>query len=135
MELTRRKILAVLPGIAFCFIGKKITASTQPALRPKPEAAAAKLVNLFKHKESAVAIGVAFLQSRLKEASVPDLIEKLFPNQPHPARWLIGSHTSAIRETLAGQIRRDFTRERIVNVGGWVLSATECRLCALATLL
>lgn len=37
-----------------------------------------------------------------------------------------------IWEVIADRIRDDFAGERVVRVGGWMLSITEARLCAVA---
>ncbi len=46
----------------------------------------------------------------------------------------LGRGPSATREWLSGRTRKDFEEGRVVEVQGWVLSATEARLCALSAL-
>jgi len=38
---------------------------------------------------------------------------------------------SQLRRRITRCVRADFSERRIVNVGGWMLSQTEARLCAL----
>jgi hypothetical protein len=76
---------------------------------------------LFSDLESAMAVGAGCLRS-------------LPGAPPTPAAMLeaIGAYHSPAR--LRAQIRRDFATGDMVEVGGWLLSATEARLYALAAL-
>jgi len=76
---------------------------------------------LFSDVASAVAVGAGCLRS-------------LPGAPPTPAAMLdaIAVHRSPAR--LRAQIRRDFATGDMVEVGGWLLSATEARLYALAAL-
>lgn len=35
-----------------------------------------------------------------------------------------------IRQIISARIRDDFAKEQVVRIGGWILSITEARLCA-----
>ncbi len=133
MRLTRRKVLIAFAAAA-CFIGERIRPVALRPLFRNPEAPAAKLANLFAHKESAATIGSAYLRSTPTEAAVPILLARLFRNQPRPGHREVRTDVETRRKTLAQQIRRDFATKQVVTVDGWVLSLTEFRLCGLATL-
>jgi hypothetical protein len=79
---------------------------------------------------SARILGDAYLQLQPAESDVARLVAWVFPalsnEREPPAR-------DAVAQQLLAQIRADFDAERIVRVGGWVLSRSEARLFALAT--
>jgi hypothetical protein len=41
----------------------------------------------------------------------------------------------ALRDDLRASIHRDFASDDVVVVGGWILSRTEARICAVAALI
>jgi hypothetical protein len=65
-----------------------------------------------------VGLGLAYLRRYPDEASQV-LLAGLVPSDP------------VLR---ARQVRADFTAGQVVSLGGWVLSRTECRYCALHAL-
>ena len=101
----------------------------QPALLP------ARLAALLAHTESAKVIGREYLLSYPQEAAVDTLLDQI------AARVVVGDvgpfrmSDQRLREQLDAVVRTDFAADRIVKLRGWVLSATEARLCALAVLL
>lgn len=92
-----------------------------------------RLARIFRASAGAREIGAAYLRSRPTEADRGALV-MLLANQPGDlARWRV-TGTRALRQDLAIRCCDDFARGRIVAIRGWVLSQTEARLCALATL-
>ena len=112
-------IRAQLPGVAVL----------QQALLP------ARLIALLAHSESANIIGGEYLRMYPQEANVDILLDQIASRLAASDVGLFGATNQQLRERLDGMIRADFAVDRVVKLRGWVLSATEARLCALATLL
>ena len=95
--------------------------------------AAARLVGLFKHRHSARAIGSVYLATHSEEADAHKLVELVIRGDGDP---LVAGCTSdtGLRAWLHRRQARDFATGRVVNLDGWLLSATEVRICALAAL-
>jgi hypothetical protein len=95
--------------------------------------AAARLIGLLKHRHSARALGSVYLATHAQEADAQKLVELVIRSDDDP---LIADRTSdaGLRAWLRRRQARDFATGRIVNQGGWLLSATEVRICALAAL-
>jgi hypothetical protein len=137
MQFGRRRLLAaVLAGGAWS-ICKSVLAigwSSDIILR---KSAAERLVDaVFAHKRSAVVLGRSYLQTERvdQETVLRRLIGDIFPEQHNPESWVTTAEKAELRRALAARIRDDFDAECVVSVDGWVLSATEARLCALAAL-
>jgi hypothetical protein len=75
------------------------------------------------------AIGAKYRAAVRAEHDVASLRAAILQSRPWTARFL-GS-----RVTIADQVRADFERRRTVVVDGWILSETEARQCAIASLL
>ena len=126
---SRRRLLAAIAAVG-AFV---------PAVRRArglvvgPDTAVERLAGLFKHRDSARAIGSAYLALRPEEADPYNLVELITRADQDP---LVVHHTSAteLRAWLRRRQARDFATGRIVNLDGWLLSATEVRLCALVAL-
>jgi hypothetical protein len=101
----------------------------------KTNTLASELANFYVDKESAKIVGLEYLRSVPSEANVSLLVELLcsFDREQHAA--FAQTDRQKLRELLLLRQRQDFEDERVVNVRGWLLSKTECRLCALAALI
>ena len=109
MRLSRRSALGACASV--------IAAWLWPGARRKPyggRASDPKSTTDDRH----VALGRAYLRRYPDEGSQRRLVE-LVPADP------------VLR---ARQVRADFAAGRVVTLGGWVLSRTECRYCALHAL-
>jgi len=95
---------------------------------------ALKLANVFGNKKSAGVVGRAYLRSRLAESNISWLLEELLPANPEVYNSLQASSLTQLKLYLLERRREDFRHNQVVNVDGWILSITEARLCALATL-
>jgi hypothetical protein len=93
------------------------------------------LARCFTYKDSAAVVGRAYLQCVPEEADVQLLVDLICVGGAEQQAELACADKGKLREFLLHQQRQDFARERIVKVHGWLLSATEVRLCALAALL
>jgi hypothetical protein len=101
----------------------------QSAWRP----IARKLSTLFEQPLSARSIGAAYLQGAPAEAE-PQRLLALLGGTPEASADLMRASTEELRSRFRRQRREDFARGQTVLVRGWMLSATEARLCALTCL-
>jgi hypothetical protein len=89
---------------------------------------------MFTSTASAIVLGRLYLDRYPHENSLHALASHL----PLQARneGFSGHDTEidTIHELIRSQIRRDFESGNCVRIDGWVLSRTEARLCAMATL-
>ena len=89
---------------------------------------AARLVGIFRHQESARAVGRAYLRLAPEEADPARLLALIHPGDAAALA------EAELRRAVAARQREDFACRRTVLLDGWVLSRTEARLCALAEL-
>jgi hypothetical protein len=97
-------------------------------------ALADKLTGFFIHLEDARQIGRAYLRETPDEADRYRLVELLCPRQAEARTRLATADAPTLRALLQEQMCRDFADGQMVNVNGLILSRTEGRLAALATL-
>jgi hypothetical protein len=125
---SRRLVNALLAG-----------AASWPGLalaRPKasPDAGvelSARLLGLFPDRARVAAIGAACLDALpANERSVAQLIDAIAAAAGCDAAM----SEAALRAQLADRVRQDFATGAVISVDGWLLSATEARLYALAML-
>jgi hypothetical protein len=95
----------------------------------------AKLTTALAHPESARAVGAEYLRQYPQEADAQLLLKRIVARFDGGYAALTRAHDSTLRTLIEQRVRQDFATEQIVKVQGWVLSATEARLCALMTLL
>jgi len=94
-----------------------------------------RLTALLAHSESAKVIGGEYLLKYPQEAAVDTLLNQIASRFVASDAGLLSATDYGLREQLDAMIRADFADDHIVKLRGWVLSATEARLCALAALL
>ena len=92
-------------------------------------------VVILLHPESAKAIGSEYLRQYPQDANVDVLLDQIASRLAANDVGLFSITDQSLREQLDGMVRADFAIDRIVKLHGWVLSATEARLCALAALM
>jgi len=92
------------------------------------------LIAVLNDRESARVIGLAYLRSVPQEADVQVLVELIALGFVGGSELLRNATGEKLRQLLDLRIRQDFAEERMVTLHGWLLSLTEARLCALATL-
>lgn len=80
--------------------------------------------------DSARQVGRAYLAQVPAEADRERLLTQLFPRLDPGAE----GGSADWRGSFAARCRQDFAEGQTVQVEGWVLSLTEARLCALASL-
>lgn len=99
-------------------------------LHPPDAAAPHPLSAVLPRTPSAQVVGREYLRLRPEEADASrllDLVAASLRPSPGPAPARLGA-------AVARQVASDFAEERVVRLQGWVVSVTEARLCAAATL-
>jgi len=91
----------------------------------------AEVARLFDELEPARRIGQAYLDDHPDEADEPTLV-RLLDAEPGWAGVWDGS-PERLADLARRTVRLDYENGRTVPVGGWILSRTELRLCALTT--
>lgn len=86
------------------------------------------LAMLFSDIDAARALGYAYIRTGPSGADKAALLAEL-------GAMFASSSRRKLRRTVNARRERDFRRQDLAIVDGWVLSATEARLCALAALL
>lgn len=128
-RVSRRRLLAVI-GAAGIFLA---AGWRTRGLAAVPDAEVARLVGLFKHRGSARAIGRVYLAARPEEADARRLVDLIGRADDDPP-LLDAANDTELRAWIRQRQARDFATGRIVKLDGWLLSATEVRICALAAL-
>ena len=100
------------------------------AAAPAGAGAMPRLRGLMGPPESARVIGSAYLERFPQEAEASTLLDLILDGLAlaEPEAAALGG--AALRFRLADRLRSDFADGRVVDVGGWLLSRTEARLCA-----
>ena len=91
------------------------------------------LLELLEHRDSAVVLGRRYREAVPSEAGKEPLIVALADTFGQAIDLPAGA-PAMLRRIVDEQIHRDFNSGRVVEVDGWLLSMTEARLCALASL-
>lgn len=127
--LSRRHTLAAIGAVGALLPGLRRARGFSPG----PDPAVERLVGLLKHRDSARAIGRAYLALRPEEENADSLVKLISyaPEDPMVARQ---ASDAELRAWLRRRQAHDFATGYIVKLDGWLLSATEVRLCALTVL-
>jgi hypothetical protein len=129
-EISRRRFLALVAAAAAA-----VTLSgSSAAVASRHERLAARLAGIFDHPASAGVVGREYLRAYPAEAGAEQLVAAIAAAIPGGIAALISAPRQDLRGLLDRATREDFTNDRIVTLQGWVLSATEARLYALAAL-
>lgn len=103
-------------------------------LRPE-ESLIRKVARTFgRPQRSAVLIGEACLQEAVPERDAQSVAQLLLSNAPALADACRESDDQRFQTVVRQQIQQDFATGKVMHVAGYVLSATEGRLCSLAAL-
>ncbi len=97
----------------------------------RPDDVADRLISLIADRQGAATIGQEYLRLRPTEARTEELLTLLGDIMTQAEAVTPRGDLGRI---LEDRRRSDFAQQRIVKLGGWILSETECRLCALAAL-
>ncbi len=94
-----------------------------------------RLASVLEHRESAAIIGKEYLRCVPKESNIDVLVDLICsPGGGEQREVMYSGDAKALRAILSSRQRDDFANGRTIKVQGWILSATEVRLCALAAL-
>ena len=130
--INRRKLLASVPAVCLLIICKSaLMAGTKPYRELKSLAGI--LVHQLANRRSACVVGREYLRSAIDEADIGRLIPLILNDPEGQALADLGLDRNACYAYLEHRFKSDFTNGRVVEVGGWILSVTEARVCALAT--
>jgi hypothetical protein len=138
VSVDRRRFLAAAAGIVILAMAPRAWASRllaggRDASRPS---AGGRLVALFHHRRSARFIGREYLAQRPEEAGEELLVGLVTRGLGGGAEEdLRSASQERLRRLLQARTRQDFAEGRIVRLEGWMISITEARLCALATVI
>jgi hypothetical protein len=92
-------------------------------------ALASRLADYYVDKVSAKVVGLEYLRSVPEEARADRLVDLICSTNKQQFAEV---DDQTLKDLLLVRQREEFTEDRIVTVRGWILSRTECRLCALA---
>ena len=135
--LTRRTILQLLGWSGLFALSDVVSsAAAESASGASEVPASSGRLPYYPDRESAAAVGTAFLHLRPGEANAQALLAKLGlpPASASPAspEWPMVERAHIVG--LVAAHSSDFRQRRIVRLAGWMLSLTELRLCALVEL-
>ena len=125
------RILAFI-GAAFPLRAPSTFAGTsRPGAR---HSLAAKLIACVDAKRSAEIIGLEYLRTVPAEANAEQLTSFICSRLSKPYGDLARANRKEIKSLLVRQQQEDFAADRVIDVGGWVLSRSEARLYALVAI-
>jgi len=131
LRFTRRRFLAGLAaGIVGAALGLRLYWSGGSATRE-----AMRLTGVLRHPDSAALLGRLYLDGNPKEADTARLVTLINAARGPALPPVTAAPDESLRAGLEERIRNDFIHGDTVAVDGWLLSITEARLCALASLL
>jgi len=134
-RISRRKLLltmvmaVALPAVLKLRNHHSIERSLQSTTGPIDH-----VLQLFTATASAVVLGRLYLNRYPDEDSLDALASHLPLQTRNEGSADHGTELGALHDQVRSQIRRDFESGNCVRIDGWVLSRTEARVCALATL-
>ena len=96
---------------------------------------AARLAGLLQDQESACRVGREYLRRFPEEGDAACLVAAICADMPQAGDTVARLNMSRLGQLVAQRLRADFEHGRVVNLRGWILGRTECRLCALASLM
>jgi len=134
-NITRRTFLSglvYLVSLEFLQIG-----SSWDTLRAtgRSDDLGSRLANILVDKQSAKTIGVEYLRSVPSEAKADLLIDLLCSFDGDQRAKFARADKNQLTALVRLRQRQDFDHGRVVNLRGWILSETECRVCALTALI
>ena len=91
---------------------------------------ALRVAGAFTDLAAAQAVGAAYLGANPRARDERRLVSQLRRANPD---WGRVAQPPAVRRLARTEARRDYAAGRLATVGGWYLSLTEARMCALAT--
>lgn len=133
-SILRRRFLTLMLWVGALGLCRPSGAWAAVRRRSVRDPAASRLVDVLASQESAAIVGREYLRRVPGEANVQVLLGSICSAWPGRGAELLETDTEMLRALLHQQRREDFEHGRVVNVGGWVLSATEARVCAMTAI-
>ncbi|GAB4525265.1 MAG: hypothetical protein Tsb0010_08990 [Parvularculaceae bacterium] len=125
-KLSRREFALAASGAALAFAPPSTIAADAAETLPE------KFAGLIANRNSAAALGRAILgETRADRDAIAARLCARIALSPDAA---LAQPAAALQRACAAQMRRDFADGETVSLEGWVLSATEADLYALAAL-
>ena len=121
---SRRSFCHILAGLIVFGFGRRAPTSADPLVR--------RLSQFFADADSAKVVGREYLRAVPTEAEQSRLLDLICAASAAGRTELVRADDTLLRALLVLRQRHDFEHGRVVRVRGWILSETECRLCALA---
>lgn len=90
------------------------------------------LVAQLGDRRSARVVGHEYLRSAIDEADIGSLVTLILGDHEGQKSVNLDVDYGACHAQLQYRMKSDFASGHVVDVGGWILSETEARLCALA---
>lgn len=131
--IRRRELLLGAVGLGALALLRPL-ASWLPALEGRSGVDAARLAGLLARQECAHVVGREYLRAVPEEGREDVLVAGIIARFPSEHRDFRTLTDGQLREWMLLAARGDFADGGTVDLHGWVLSVTEARLCALATL-
>jgi len=132
---TRRSVLALLASCAAVLAWPASARRRPPIVRQDgPADVADRLAGLFRNRTSAMTVGRAYLRRHPDERTISALLGGLAAGADGLARTIAAGDPDRCRALVGARLRDDFACRRTVVLDGWIVSRTEARLCAVATL-
>ena len=140
--MSRRKFLLLGGGIGGSLLAAPGLTWLGSIWQDQEKTLHSRLITLFHHQRSARVIGRTYLQRYPQEADIRVLLKKVVADASDASSNNPSDSTDRLRragdgelmDVLQRRIRQDFVEEKVVKLQGWILSATEARLCALRAL-
>ena len=132
-ELSRREFLALAAAAGAALLAAEWAGAPLPWAR-RQDRLIPRLLGVFQHAESARVVGAEYLRANPGEADAFQLADTIAAAVPGDAPTVLRASAAELRALLDHTTRADFAADRVVMLQGWILSATEARLYALAAL-
>ena len=131
--MSRRRLLrwALAAGIA---VAGPWTGLAVIARQSGTEVLAGRLRALLPHRLAAATLGVAYIGTLEGQPSVASLVSDLAADLVGGVDAALALDRAALAAMLERSMRADYGAGRVVTLSGWIVSMTEGRLCALASL-
>jgi hypothetical protein len=128
----RRAFLTALLSAGLCILRRPLSVWASPSESRSDDVLGLRLAGLLRHRESAAAIGWEYLRRVRQEEDRETLLNLITRGCGRPPRLELDDEE--LRECIRMRVRQDFDEGYTVRIHGWIVSSTEARLCALATL-
>lgn len=129
--ISRRRVLRSVVGLIGLQLLARPWAAPAAPVAPAAESVWRGFEGIFSNPGAAVEVGQRYLRCRPDDAN-PDWLARQLVLDPTALQTKAGlGAQQALRQHLTERVRADYQSGNTVQVGGWILSLTEARSCAL----